>query len=279
MLKVLNPGLFTSIQDGGRYHYRHYGVPVSGALDQEAMRRANALLENDADAAVLEITMKGPDLEFTEPTYVVLSGAPLEAKLNDEPMQMDRIYEVTPGTLLRCGHVLEGLRTYLGIRGGIRSKKMLGSRSQYYPITERPAITRGMEVPYEGEVGFRPKLLEMTSPGHYGKKELRVFRAPEFDLLTDQQREQIFEREFRLAKEHDRMACQLEPAISGHSINMITSATLPGTVQLTPSGRLLVLMRDGQTTGGYPRILQLDERSLDLMAQKRFGDVVRFRMA
>jgi allophanate hydrolase subunit 2 len=75
------------------------------------------------------------------------------------------------------------------------------------------------------------------------------------------------------------MACQLEPAISGHSFDMITSATLPGTVQLTPAGTLIILMRDGQTTGGYPRILQLDLDSLDLMGQKRFGDKVRFREA
>jgi biotin-dependent carboxylase-like uncharacterized protein len=278
MLKVHNPGLFTSIQDGGRYHFRHYGVPVSGALDQEAMMRANALLENDTDAAVLEITMKGPELEFTEPTYIVLSGAPLEAKLNDEPMQMDRIYEIASGTVLSCGHVLEGLRTYLGIRGGFLSEKVLGSRSQYFPVTKERGLTRGMAVPYEGETGFQPKLLEISTPGHYRDKELQVFKAPEFDRLTDEQLEQLFKSEFRLAKEHDRMACQLEPAIAGHSIDMITSATLPGTVQLTPSGRLLVLMRDGQTTGGYPRILQLDERSLDLMAQKRFGDVVSFRL-
>ena len=72
------------------------------------------------------------------------------------------------------------------------------------------------------------------------------------------------------------MACQLQPSIEGISTNVITSATLPGTVQLTPAGTLIILMRDGQTTGGYPRILQLDAASLNLMGQKRFGDPVRF---
>ena len=97
-------------------------------------------------------------------------------------------------------------------------------------------------------------------------------------MLSERQKEQLLGGEFKLAKEHDRMACQLEPAIDGHALNMITSATLPGTVQLTPAGKLMVLMRDGQTTGGYPRILMLDEASLNRMGQKRFGDIVTFSL-
>ena len=131
-------------------------------------------------------------------------------------------------------------------------------------------------MPYKACTEFTPKLLEMTSPRHYGEKELIAHPAPEFDMLTDRQKQQLFENVFHLAKEHDRMACQLEEAIEGHAINQITSATLPGTVQLTPAGKLMVLMRDGQTTGGYPRILQLDEASMDRMAQKRHGDAVTF---
>ena len=279
MLRIHKSGFFTSVQDRGRFNYRHFGVPVSGAMDQIALNRANALLENDPDAAALEITMQGPDLEFTEPTFLVLSGAPLEARLEGEDLEMNRVYPVPAGAILTCGHVLEGLRTYLSVRGGFLSESKLGSRSQYYPVTPERSLRKERTLPYEACQEFSPKLLKVSSPGYFKEQELQVFPGPDFDLLTEGQIQQVFEIAFSVSKNHDRMACQIEPAIEGISTNVITSATLPGTVQLTPAGTLIVLMRDGQTTGGYPRILQLDARSLDLMGQKRFGDQIRFRRA
>lgn len=279
MLKVHKTGFFTSIQDQGRFHYRHFGVPVSGALDQIALRRANALLENDPDAAALEITMQGPEVEFTEETFMVLTGATLEASLEGETLEMNRVYPVPAGAKLTCGHVLDGFRTYMSVKGGFLSPVRLGSRSQFYPVTPARSLVRGGMVPYEPSLDFEPKLLKMSSPGYFREHRLRTFPGPDFDLLTDAQIAQIFEGEFSLSKEYDRMACQLKPGIEGISTNVITSATLPGTVQLTPAGTLIILMRDGQTTGGYPRILQLEEASLDLMGQKRFGDPVRFLRA
>ena len=279
MLRILRTGFFTSLQDRGRFHYRHFGVPVSGAMDQIALDRANALLENDPDAAALEITMQGPELEFTEPTFIVLSGASLEARLGEDPLEMNRVYPVAAGAVLTCGHVMEGLRTYISVKGGFLSEPILGSRSQYYPVTSERSLLKGSTLPYEACEEFSPKLLKVSSPGYFKEQELRVFPGPDFELLTERQLQQLFETEFSVSKEHDRMACQITPSIEGIGTNIITSATLPGTVQLTPAGTLIILMRDGQTTGGYPRILQLDSHSLDLMGQKRFGDRIRFRRA
>jgi biotin-dependent carboxylase-like uncharacterized protein len=279
MIRILKTGFFTSVQDRGRFHYRHFGVPVSGAMDQIALNRANALLENDLDSAALEITMQGPELEFTKPTFMVLCGAPLEAGLGGEPLEMNRVYQVPAGARLTCGHVLDGLRTYLSVRGGFLPEPKLGSRSQYYPVTSERSLLKGRTLPYEACEEFSPKLLKVSSPGYFKEQGLKVFPGPDFELLTERQIQQVFETEFSVSKEHDRMACQIEPAIEGISTNVITSATLPGTVQLTPAGTLIILMRDGQTTGGYPRILQLDTPSLDLMGQKRFGDKLRFQRA
>ena len=279
MLKVLKTGFFTSVQDRGRFHYRHFGVPVSGALDQIALRRANGLLENDPDAAALEITMQGPELEFTEQTFLVLSGATLEASLEGEPLEMNQVYRVPSGATLTCGHVLEGLRTYLAVKGGFQTEKKLGSRSQYNPVTKERSLVKGGLLPYDAFEEFSPKLLKVSSPGYFKKQELQVYPGPDYELLSEEQIQKVFETAFSVSKEHNRMACQILPSIEGISTNVITSATLPGTVQLTPAGTLIILMRDGQTTGGYPRILQLDGPSLDLMGQKRFGDHIRFRRA
>lgn len=279
MLKIVQPGFYTTLQDLGRYHFRQYGVPVSGAMDQGALRRANALLENEPGAAALEVTMKGPEVEFTTPTFLVVSGAHLEAKLNGEPVEMNRVYQVPAGSLLKCGPVLRGLRAYLAVKGGFLAEMRLGSRSYFPPVTRHRYLARDSELPYAPCEDFTPRLLKLNAADSYGQKEVRVWPGPEFDLLKPSQKACLFETEYQVAKEHDRMACQLGPAMEGIGTSMITSATLPGTVQLTPAGKLLVLLRDGQTTGGYPRILQLDPASLDLMGQKKSGDSIRFLWA
>ncbi|MGB7395506.1 MAG: allophanate hydrolase subunit 2 family protein, partial [Pricia sp.] len=103
-------------------------------------------------------------------------------------------------------------------------------------------------------------------------------RGPEYEMLSDPQLERLFYKEFHISNENNRMAYQLEESVPGHTVSMLTSATLPGTIQLTPAGKLIVLMKDGQTTGGYPRILQLSDRAISILAQKKFGDVVSFKL-
>ncbi len=276
MLKINNPGFYTSIQDLGRFGYRHLGVPVSGALHLKAFKRANALLENDPNDAALEITMTGPDLEFTEPTIMVLCGAPLEASMDGVTLEMNQVYQVPAGALFKSGHVREGLRTYLAIKGGLKSELKLGSRSQFYPITLSGTVKKNSLIPYDPYADFSPKLLKISPSKSFGDKALIVYPGPEYEYLEEKHLNELFNKDFKISKNHNRMACQLEPTLPAHTIRMITSATLPGTVQITPSGRLIILLRDGQTTGGYPRILQLDGDSLDRVGQKQFGDIVCF---
>ncbi len=90
--------------------------------------------------------------------------------------------------------------------------------------------------------------------------------------------EAIFSKEFTVAHENNRMAYQIKETIGEHDISMLTSATLPGTVQLTPAGKMLILMKDGQTTGGYPRILQLTDKAISILAQKREGNIIKFKL-
>ena len=276
MLKVHHPGFYTSIQDLGRFGYRHLGVPVSGATDQKAAKRSNALLENEPNDAVLEITMNGPGLEFTEPTYIVLCGAPLEAFLDGVPLEMNQVYQVTAGAMFTSGHVREGLRAYLSVKGGFQSDVKLGSRSQFYPITPGNTLKKRGQIPYTPNTDFAPKLLKINPETPSKDIGVLVSPGPEYELFGKDYINQLFINTFQISKNHNRMACQLEPSLPAHQIRIITSATLPGTVQITPSGRLIILLRDGQTTGGYPRILQLDANSQDRLGQKQFGDVLRF---
>ena len=97
--------------------------------------------------------------------------------------------------------------------------------------------------------------------------------------MTDSSLEQLFSQEFTVAKENNRMGYQISELLDACKYAMLTSATVPGTVQITPSGKLIILMKDGQTTGGYPRLLQLNTESISILAQKKFGDTIRFKLS
>jgi len=267
-----------TIQDLGRYGYRDIGVPVSGAMDADSVKKANLLLGNDPNAAVMEITMTGPTLQFDEPTFICLSGAHISATVNNRPIENYQVVQVTKGDILSYGKLQNGFRAYLAIKGGFQTEKVLGSRSQFVPVTKTKRLKDGEEVPYIKNISFKPLISEVKIDDHFLENHLDVYKGPEFELLSDMQLSGIFTKTFTVSKENNRMAYQLSELIESHSHSMLTSGTLPGTVQLTPAGRLIILMKDGQTTGGYPRILQLSEESICTLAQKKLGDKFSFKL-
>lgn len=278
MLKVLKSGFYTTVQDLGRFNYRNKGVPVSGVMDQVSVFKANTLLENETTDAVLEITMTGPTLVFEEETYITLAGAEMSATLNNLPIQNYKVYQINTGDILSYGKLEKGFRAYLAVKGGFQLESDLKSRSFYKGITKESRLKDGDIVPFEYNKLFKPKILEIKVDSFLEDTVLEVHRAPEFNLLQENQLAQLFNVDFTVAKENNRMAYQLEECIDGHAISILTSATLPGTVQLTPSGKLIVLMKEGQTTGGYPRILQLSDKAIAVLAQKRAGAKISFKL-
>jgi len=278
VLKVLKGGFFTTVQDSGRFGYRHLGVPVSGVMDRAAAHLANAMLENEEDAAVIEITMTGPVLEFTKDTWIAITGADLSPSLNSEAIDNHSVYKVTSGDILAFGKHIDGLRGYVAVKGGFNLPVILNSRSYYKPITEKNQLSSGMELPYDETQEFEPKITHIIREDIEGTLTLKARQGPEFDILTEEQKEQLFNQPFTIAKENNRMAYQLQESVGGHQHAMLTSATLPGTVQLTPGGKIIILMRDGQTTGGYARILQLSDEAVSQLSQKTFGDKVHWKM-
>ncbi|MEP2238580.1 MAG: biotin-dependent carboxyltransferase family protein [Maribacter sp.] len=278
MLKVLKAGFYTTIQDAGRFHYRNKGVPVSGVMDEISVFKINSLLENEESAAVLEITMTGPTLIFEKETYIALGGAKMSATLNNLPIQNYKVYTIEKGDILSFGKLEKGFRSYLAVKGGFTSEEVLGSRSFYQPITKYNRLTDNDAVSFFVQQDFQPKISEIKVASFLNESVLEVNKAPEFDILTDKQLEEIFSRTFTVAHENNRMAYQLSETIQPHTVSMLTSATIPGTVQLTPAGKLIVLMKDGQTTGGYPRAVQLTDKAICILAQKKGGDSVRFKL-
>ncbi|TMU56691.1 biotin-dependent carboxyltransferase family protein [Flagellimonas algicola] len=278
MIKVLKSGFFMTVQDVGRFGYRDIGVPVSGVMDNDSAAKANKLLDNPKEAALLEITMTGPTLQFEAPTYICLSGAFLSPTLNNEPIGNYQVIQVTKGDILSYGRLEKGFRSYLAIKGGIQTDIVMGSRSQYHPVTPNKCLKDGSSVAYEETVSFEPAISGLKVDRKFEEETLEVYKGPEFSILSDAQLGSLFGKSFSISEKNNRMAYQLGELIQGHKHSMLTSGTMPGTVQFTPAGRLIILMKDGQTTGGYPRILQLSEDSICQLAQKKFGDTISFKL-
>jgi biotin-dependent carboxylase-like uncharacterized protein len=278
MLKVLKSGFFSTIQDNGRSGFSNKGVPVSGYIDSFSASKTNKLLSNQEDAAVIEVTMTGPTLQFEKPTYICIGGADISITLNNEPMQHFKVYKIEEGDILSYGRLKKGFRSYLAIKGGFKIPVVLGSRSFYVPITSKSHLSDGIRIDYEADFDYSPKITEIKVTDLLDESVLETSKGPEFGLFDDKQLERLFSKKFSIAKEYNRMAYQLEQRLPKHTVTMLTSATLPGTVQVTPNGKLIVLMKDGQTTGGYPRLLQLSDKAISILAQKKYGDDISFEL-
>jgi biotin-dependent carboxylase-like uncharacterized protein len=276
-IKIIDPGFHTSIQDNGRYGYRRLGFPVSGPMDKYSFTTANKLVGNFKDEAVLETTFKGPKLLFSGPCVVAVSGAIIPIFKNDENIELNKPFFCDLGDVLELGVVENGFRNYISFSGGLCQNKIFGSYSQYYPISENGTITKGQNIKIKGGVTYKNKIKNELNNLSFDSK-LKVFEGPYWNNLENELKNKILNTEFKIGS-NDRMAYRLSGGVLENKISSFSASVMPGTVQLTPKGDLIVVMRDGQVTGGYPRILQLTENSQSLLSQFRTGKVISFEIS
>ncbi|WP_424493775.1 biotin-dependent carboxyltransferase family protein [Salinimicrobium sp. GXAS 041] len=279
-IEVLRPGLYSTIQDMGRNGFQKFGVPESGVMDQYAAKMANLLLHNPANAAVLEITLIGPKLLFQGTSKMAFSGADLSPMINGKPISNNEVYEIKAGDELSFGKRNSGCRCYLAILGGFQTEEIMDSRSWYEEITSWVRLERGVKLFFnaseEEKVNKRASVKVETE--YLTAAEVEAFPGPEYFLLQDKEKELLRNFRFSIGENYNRMAIQLKEELPNDLSPILTEPVLPGTVQLTPSGRLIILMRDCQTTGGYPRVLQVSEKGLNILAQKLKGDALKFSL-
>ncbi|MCC5939520.1 MAG: biotin-dependent carboxyltransferase family protein [Lunatimonas sp.] len=273
-------GVQVSLQDAGRVGYAAYGIPESGFMDAVSANRANLLLGNPVGKACLEFYQGMATMEFTRACQVAFSGAPAQISVNTLPYQMQQVITLQGGDTIEVSVSRSGNWLYMALAGDWDQPTYFGSKSFYQPISGRSGFRVG------DEIAFFPKRERITSKNAYVKPSsfwhptvISAYPGPDFELLDLRGQEQLLGSSFQVTTSINRMGYQLEGSIS-HALPEILSAPVyPGTVQLTPSGRLIVLMRDAQVTGGYPRVLQLTPRSLAAFSQKRPGEYVSFQLA
>lgn len=274
--EVITSGIYSTIQDNGRYGFRDIGVPVSGFMDCQSANLANAMLNNPPDSAVIESAIVGPSIKFHQHTYVVISGAQCEAMQNEKKVVANTVLEINKGDVLKIGRIFSGKWLYLAVAGGFQTERILGSRSFYKDISAYEKLQKGQILELTGDFPTIENRTHIKSADTKKIQSLEVYKGPEFDFLSKNVRHLLFSESFRLSAACNRMAYKMEKQTLIAAKEITTSSVQPGTVQLTPDGELIVLMRDCQTTGGYSRVLQLSDSALCRLAQKTTSETIRF---
>ncbi len=274
---VNRAGLSDTIQDSGRTGFFKYAVPRSGFMDAQAAKRANTILGNDPNDAVLEMGIQGGIYRFDSPTFICVSGAQMKFPLNGIDVESNCVIPVQPENEIEFSQASEGVYTYLAVKGGFKSSIRMGSRSMHPSLFGVSRLREGDVIEYISTDTAPDKIVGNASDVSLSSKMI-VYPGPEFTCLKTP--EQLGDLSLKVAS-HNRMGIRVLPSTYLHrKHSTIKSAVVfPGIVQLTPSGELIVLHRDCQVTGGYPRVLLTDEKGLNQIAQIRQGSTIQFELA
>ena len=276
MIVILHPGIYCSVQDQGRFGHTKIGVPQAGCADTYAAKMANVLLKNHEKDALIEITFGQGEFKFTSDTYICLTGGDFSPKLNGKLIKMQSVFFIKKDSVLSFGKRVYGARVYLSVQGGIQTKTVYGSRSFFDGIAQQK-LGKGAMLPilpiqkYADNNFSRVRVSEK----HFTTIYLPCLKGPEFFKLNQEQQRKLF-TPFSISDDNNRVGYRLKESLENNLSSILTSAVLPGTVQLTPSGKCIILLQDCQVTGGYPRILQLSEIAIARVSQKITGDKIQF---
>jgi antagonist of KipI len=287
-IKIIKAGLQTTVQDHGRTGYRKDGIIVSGAMDTLALQIGNLLLGNEPGTAGLECTLLGPKISFETAQLVALTGGDLSPLVDGVAVKMWRPLYIEKGAVLSFGAAVQGCRTYLTVFGGFKLQAVLGSYSTYLKAgfggyngrALKSEDTLSFNKVYKGTKKIFNWSLDLKLYPEPGEALIRVLKGPEYDLFTGESLAQMLEKEYLITNEADRMGYRLQgsPIQITEAKEMLSSAVCFGTVQVSTSGAAIILMADHQTTGGYPRVLQVITADLTRLAQMKSGQKVWFKM-
>lgn len=287
LAKVLNPGLFTTVQDIGRFGYESLGTPTSGAMDEFSFKIANILVGNDVNEPVLEATFLGPSLEFLEDAFISVTGAEMTPIINDTSKRpVWSSFHVKKGDVLTFSPATEGCRGYIAVAGGIKVERVMGSASTYVRgklggISGRPLkkgdIIESNNVNIEDRMPCKVK--SDYIPTFEDQITVRVILGPQDDYFSEDSIKKFLSSTYTLTNESDRMGFRLDgPEIRpiDNKYDIITDGLIPGAVQIPGNGKPIIMMKDAQTTGGYVKIANVISVDLPKLAQMKPNDRLRF---
>jgi biotin-dependent carboxylase-like uncharacterized protein len=284
---IKNAGPLTTVQDCGIIGFRHQGIGIAGAADQRAYRYGNFLLDNNDNEAVLETTMLGAEIEFTEDNVIAVTGGNLTPKINGRNIRMYRAVEVKRGDLLSFGERQTGCRAYIAFAGGLDVPVLFGSRSTYmrsgFGGFEGRKLQKGDFIPFLKPQATLPnmfgRILEIEDYSA-GEIKLRVVMGPQDDLVTDEGIRLFLETTYTVSTDMDRVGARLkgEPIKAINDGTIVSDGLSVGAIQIASNGQPIIMLCDCATTGGYNKIGTVISADIPLVAQAIPSVKIRFQV-
>jgi biotin-dependent carboxylase-like uncharacterized protein len=281
VFEILEPGLGAMLQDRGRPGWRRFGVPPGGAMDDHAAHWANRLLDNAPDAPVVELLLQGAKLRALGETWIAVTGADADASVPTW-----RAVRTNENDVLQFPASRSGVWIYLAVESGFEGPHWLGSASVYargqlgQPAGSGSVLCRATNASFELPRGVAGRVVDWHERRDYeSPPPLRVWRAPQWDLFSETDRELFFAQEWAVSSQSDRVGYRL----TGQRLNpsadpILSEPVLVGSIQIPPDGQPIVTMRDGPTVGGYPKLGLLAAADVSWLSQCRPGVKVRFQL-
>ncbi|RUM77095.1 MAG: hypothetical protein DSZ14_06700 [Candidatus Thioglobus sp.] len=278
--KVIKSSFLSTVQDYGRLNHGEHGMSQSGVMDEHAYAWANHLLNNHFNDAVIEITFGGLQLEVQADTFIAVTGADLDFKINDETAQMWHGLQIHKGDVLSWGNPKIGVRAYLAVKGGLDTPVLFDSRSVNLREHIGAKLAEGDELSYKGfnETTYRfipPQYI----PNYNQDITLRLLPTYQFNEFSINQRDLFFNQNYTVTNANDRTGCRLSGApISIKKERMISEGISYGCVEIATDGLPIILLKDAPSIGGYPKIGTVFSLDLARLAQRQPNTKLRFEL-
>ncbi|WP_036825375.1 biotin-dependent carboxyltransferase family protein, partial [Photobacterium sanctipauli] len=283
-LRILTPGPLSLLQDLGRFGHQSIGVSTGGPMDEHAFLWANRLLDNDRNAAQIEVTMGQFSCEFYAETTIAITGADMGATLNGRTIEPWQSYSVQQGDRLALRGARSGMRAYLAVQGGFKVPTPLDSCATVVRDELGGVQGRGDKLNAKDLLRFSVSkpMLNKRLPHHFiptysQTLTLEVILGYQCEDFSSQQRERFFNSTYTLTPQMDRMGCRLSgEAIECQRTTLVSEGIALGAIQIPADGQPIVLLKDRQTIGGYPKIGCVTSKGLSQLAQCLPGAEIRF---
>ena len=281
--RIIHPGVLTTYQDLGRHGFRRFGIPLSGAMDALALRAANLLVGNQETEVGLEVTLMGLKMAALSPMLIAATGGDLNLAINSEYQPPWKNHRLKPGDILHFRRRKSGLRAYLAVRGGFKAPAFMGSASVFQRGLMGNPLCEGE--PLEIGAAEQRSIAEFEIPQDHlpnlpHQNILRVIMGPQEERFTEEGILRFLNGSYRIKSQSDRMAYRLEgPKISHRGkADIISEPLMPGAIQVPNDGAPIILMVDGQVTGGYAKIANVIRADIPALAQKIPGEEIQFEV-
>ena len=282
-ITILKPGVQTTIQDIGRYGYSHFGISSSGAADLFSFRLGNIIVGNPEELAGIEMTLLGGDFKFNSDAVIAITGSPFNLSLDSQEISYNQSIYVKKNQILSVGITKGGARSYLLVKGGIKTENYLNSKTTHVMSGMGGFMGRPLKKGDILEIDKNNKINITNIPNNLDEintSKIRINKGLQSSYFSDSTWAAFTSKMFTVSEVFSRMGIRLKgnPIHSSKGNEILTEGIPLGAIQVPGGGEPIISFVEHQTTGGYPKIANVISADLCKVGQLKPGDKFQFEL-